>query len=171
MRLSLHLLLFFSVLALVRTQTTAKPLADPPFDPCYNYTVLDDSWRSTKNIHTSFDSYKTMCDSYVHWLGWYRLFINGQSVQMPDTCVDMWSCGTIVPLWLNGTHPTVEDGMVTRGVCGTADNNCCIIQSNPIRVKACPGGYYVYELDQWAYGCYVAYCADLHRECTCIHYI
>ncbi|XP_073775001.1 uncharacterized protein isoform X2 [Danio rerio] len=162
MRLSLllpHLLVFFSVLALIRTQTTAKPLADPPFDPCYNYTVLDDSWRSTKNIHTRSDPYKTMCDYFVHWLGWYRLFINGHSVQMPETCVNINSCGTNVPLWLGGRHPTVEDGEVTLDVCGSFDNICCPYPSYPIKVKACPGGYYVYKLVK-PVGCKLGYCAD-----------
>uniref|UniRef100_A0A8C2ASD1 NIDO domain-containing protein n=1 Tax=Cyprinus carpio TaxID=7962 RepID=A0A8C2ASD1_CYPCA len=100
-----------------------------------------------------------MCDTTVSWNGWYRLFIQGQSVHMPDTCVDMLSCGTHAPLWLNGGHPTVEDGVVTRDVCGHWSNNCCYFQSNPIKVKACPGGYYVYEFVRPS-ACSLAYCAD-----------
>ncbi|XP_059387418.1 LOW QUALITY PROTEIN: alpha-tectorin-like [Carassius carassius] len=127
----------------------------PPVDPCYNYNVLDDLWRSTNNQHSS----QIMCDYWVSWSGWYRLFIQGQSVQMPDTCVEEYSCGTYAPLWLNGGHPTVEDGVVTRDVCGHWDNNCCYVQSNPIKVKACPGGYYVYEFVSPT-TCNLAYCAD-----------
>ncbi|KAK2876100.1 hypothetical protein Q8A67_020196 [Cirrhinus molitorella] len=77
---------------------------------------------------------------------------------MPDTCVDQLSCGTHAPLWLNGAHPQIEDGVVTRDVCGHWWNNCCGFQSNPIRVKACPGGYFVYEFVR-AVNCYLAYCA------------
>ncbi|XP_073775004.1 uncharacterized protein isoform X2 [Danio rerio] len=160
MRLSLllaHLLVLFSVLALVRTQTTAKLLADPSYDPCNNYTVLNDSWRSTKNTYNSSLLY---CDQYVNWFGWYRLFINGQSAQMPDTCVAMYSCGAQGPLWLSGGHPTVQDGVVTRDVCAR-DTSCCNVKARPIRVKACPGGYYVYELVNPSIGCYNAYCADV----------
>ncbi|XP_039521317.1 uncharacterized protein LOC120474774 isoform X2 [Pimephales promelas] len=127
----------------------------PPVDPCYNYTILDDSWRATNNQHSS----QIMCDTWVSWNGWYRLFIQGQSVQMPDTCVDEYSCGTHAPLWLNGGHPTVEDGVVTRDVCGHWSNNCCYFQSNPIKVKACPGDYYVYEFVRPT-SCSLAYCAD-----------
>ncbi|KAL0179019.1 hypothetical protein M9458_024461, partial [Cirrhinus mrigala] len=58
---------------------------------------------------------------------------------MSDTCVPSYSCGTYVPLWLNGAHPTVKDGVVTRDVCGSWSNNCCYLQINPIKVKACPG--------------------------------
>uniref|UniRef100_A0A8C1X4M7 Si:ch73-181m17.1 n=1 Tax=Cyprinus carpio TaxID=7962 RepID=A0A8C1X4M7_CYPCA len=125
-----------------------------PFDPCYNYTVLDDSWRSTSNHHSS----SILCDVYVSWVGWYRLFIGGQSAQMPDTCVDKYSCSTHAPLWLNGQHPQVEDGVVTRNICGHWGNDCCYFQSNPIKVKACPGNYYVYEFVQPNF-CYGTYCA------------
>uniref|UniRef100_A0A673GTW6 ZP domain-containing protein n=1 Tax=Sinocyclocheilus rhinocerous TaxID=307959 RepID=A0A673GTW6_9TELE len=123
----------------------------PSVDPCYNYNVLDDLWRSTNNQHSS----QIMCDTWVSWNGWYRLFIQGQSVLMPDTCVDKLSCGTHAPLWLKRGHPTVEDGVVTRDVCGHWSNNCCYFQSNPIKVKACPGGPTI---------CYLAYCAGKYID-------
>ncbi|XP_043087042.1 uncharacterized protein LOC122333474 [Puntigrus tetrazona] len=136
-------------------QSITPPAIGPFFDPCYNYNVLDDSWRSTNNQFSS----QVMCDAWVSWNGWYRFYIQGQSVQMPDTCVEEFSCGTYAPLWLNGGHPTVEDGVVTRDVCGHWSNDCCFFQSNPIKVKACPGDYYVYELVSPS-TCYLAYCAD-----------
>ncbi|KAK2876093.1 hypothetical protein Q8A67_020189 [Cirrhinus molitorella] len=124
MRLSL--LVFISVLSV---------------NPCHSYTVLDNPWRSPDNRYPS--QYK--CDADVSWAGWYRFFIHGQNAQMPETCVDWKSCGTYIPMWLNGKHPTVEDGVVTRGVCGSHVYGCCLFPSKPIKVKACPGGYYVYE--------------------------
>ncbi|XP_073684045.1 dendrite extension defective protein 1-like [Garra rufa] len=133
-----------------------------PYDPCYNYTVLDDLRRATSNqLQSSYYAQytsKLLCDTNVNWVGWYRLFIQGQSVQMPDTCVDQLSCGTHAPLWLNGSHPQIEDGVVTRDVCGHWWNNCCGFRSNPIRVKACPGNYYVYEFVRPNF-CYGTYCA------------
>lgn len=102
-----------------------------------------------------------MCDTSVSWSGWYRLFLRGHSVQMPDTCVDDLSCGTHAPLWLNGPHPRIEEGVVTRAVCGNWFNNCCYFQSNPIQVKACPGNYYVYEFTRPSF-CYGTYCAGKH---------
>uniref|UniRef100_A0A9J7X1L8 Uncharacterized protein n=1 Tax=Cyprinus carpio carpio TaxID=630221 RepID=A0A9J7X1L8_CYPCA len=124
-------------------------------DPCYNYTVLDDSWRA---ITYTFSYY---CDINVIWRGWYRLFINGVSAHIADTCVAQYRCGTAVPLWIRGGHPTVEDGVVTRDVCGNASSNCCYNGSYPIKVKACPGNYYVYELVSPASPCHSAYCADV----------
>uniref|UniRef100_A0A8C2KN88 NIDO domain-containing protein n=1 Tax=Cyprinus carpio TaxID=7962 RepID=A0A8C2KN88_CYPCA len=128
--------------------------------------MLDDLRRATNNqLQSSYYAQytsKLLCDTDVNWVGWYRLFIRGQSVQMPDTCVDQLSCGTHAPLWLNGAHPRIEDGVVTRSVCGHWGNNCCGFQSNPIKVKACPGGYYVYEFVRPT-GCYLAYCADVRN--------
>uniref|UniRef100_A0A9J8BT86 UMOD/GP2/OIT3-like D8C domain-containing protein n=1 Tax=Cyprinus carpio carpio TaxID=630221 RepID=A0A9J8BT86_CYPCA len=114
----------------------------PSLDPCSNYTVLDEPWRATRNQSSVY----YMCDGCVTWSGWYRLFINGLNAQIPDTCVAQYSCGTDIPLWIRGGHPRVQDGVVTRDVCGHWNNDCCYNGSYPIKVKACPGNYYVYEL-------------------------
>ncbi|KAI7810610.1 putative EGF-like module-containing mucin-like hormone receptor-like 3 [Triplophysa rosa] len=108
--------------------------------PCYNYTVLNDSRRST-----SYSSSPSMCDRDVNWVGWYRLYLNGQNVRMPETCVPTYRCGTDVPLWLSDGHPKPEDGVVTRDVCGHWNNHCSYYRLLSIRVKACPDNYYVYE--------------------------
>ncbi len=123
-------------------------------DPCYNYTVLDNPWRAINNTYASVIS----CDQSVTWRGWYRLFINGLSAQIPDTCVAKYSCGTDIPLWIRGGHPTVEDGVVSQEVCGHWGSYCCYYGSYPIKVKACPGNYYVYELVGLTV-CNSAYCA------------
>ncbi|CAM4711958.1 unnamed protein product [Leuciscus chuanchicus] len=128
-------------------------------DPCFSYTELNDSWRATNNHQLAW------CDTAVNWHGWYRLFIQDQSAQMPDTCVATLSCGTYAPLWLNGGHPAVEDGVVTRAVCGNWLNNCCMFRSNPIKVKACPGNYYVYEFVS-PIACFLAYCAEVRNITT-----
>ncbi|XP_077057396.1 uncharacterized protein LOC143710318 [Siphateles boraxobius] len=149
------------IISIIFFLTVFFPLTALIFDPCYNYTILDNPWRATDNRYT----FNLMCDTNVNWVGWYRLFIQGQSVHMPDTCVDRLSCGTHSPLWINDTHPRVEDGVVTRGVCGHWSNDCCYFQSNPIKVKACPGNYYVYEFVAPIF-CYMAYCADRRNRCS-----
>ncbi|XP_067226371.1 uncharacterized protein [Chanodichthys erythropterus] len=117
----------------------AVSFSTPSVDPCYNYTSLDEPWRATDHYNLG------MCDSNVEWNGWYRLYYNGQNAQMPESCVNQFMCGTSDPLWLNGSHPQLEDGVVTRQVCLSSWNGCCNYTSHPIRVKACPGNYYVYE--------------------------
>ncbi|XP_037399199.1 adhesion G protein-coupled receptor E3-like [Pygocentrus nattereri] len=126
----------------------------PSYDPCNSYNFLDQPWRGTNETGGS------NCDSNFYWTGWYRLLYKGMSVRMPESCVNRSRCGTDVGLWLNGSHPQIEDGIITRGVCGSSGSDCCFYRSYPIRVKACPGNYYIYEFVGPNY-CYLAYCADI----------
>ncbi|XP_026206577.1 uncharacterized protein LOC113156004 isoform X2 [Anabas testudineus] len=125
-------------------------------DPCFHYTVLDQAWRATNTT----TSYKR-CDRNVKWNGWYRLFYNGKSIQMPERCVPVDKCGTNSPLWLAGPHPKRRDGIVTRNVCGHWKKDCCAFKSTPIQVKKCLGNYYVYKFTQPT-SCRLAYCADIN---------
>ncbi|KAA0724903.1 Oncoprotein-induced transcript 3 protein [Triplophysa tibetana] len=126
----------------------------PSVDPCDSYTSLDEPWRSTDHYYND----HVMCDYNVEWNGWYRLFINGQSAQMSESCVSQGMCGTYNPLYLRDPHPQLEDGVVTRHVCIAGLNGCCSSESNSIQVKACPGDYYVYEFVK-PLQC-AAYCAE-----------
>ncbi|XP_067219921.1 uncharacterized protein [Chanodichthys erythropterus] len=128
----------------------------PSIDPCFNYNSLDEPWRATNN---RYDSNNLRCDNFQS-SGWYRLFYNGQSVQMTESCVNQYMCGTYIPMWLNGSHPQLGDGVVTRQICGSAWTGCCNYKSLPIQVKACPGNYYVYEFVRPIF-C-GAYCASEH---------
>nr|XP_046233978.1 uncharacterized protein LOC124053061 [Scatophagus argus] len=125
-------------------------------DPCFHYTVLDQAWRATNTTTKN-----KKCDRHVKWIGWYRLFYKGESIQMPERCVPSNKCGTHAPLWLAGPHPKRRDGIVTRKVCGHWKKKCCAFRSTPIRVKKCLGNYYVYEFTQPS-ACYLAYCADIN---------
>lgn len=125
-------------------------------DPCYHYTVLDQAWRATNTT----TKYK-MCDRNFKWKGWYRLFYNGKSLQMPERCVPVNKCGTNSPLWLAGPHPKRRQGIVTRRVCGHWKKNCCAFRSTPIKVKKCRGNYFVYRFTKPT-SCYLAYCADIN---------
>ncbi|XP_036417470.1 uncharacterized protein LOC118801319 [Colossoma macropomum] len=128
----------------------------PSYDPCNNYTALDQPWRGTNETGL------WICDNDFNWNGWYRLLYNGMSVRMPESCVNKDRCGTYVTLFLNGSHPQIEDGIVTRAVCGNVGwGDCCYLRSTPIRVKACPGNYYVYEFVKPNF-CNAAYCADVN---------
>ncbi|XP_043083815.1 uncharacterized protein LOC122330659 [Puntigrus tetrazona] len=128
-----------TALAGITTTATAKSLTDP----CYKYSVVDDAW-SPGNQYPNSTQY--MCNNFVNFVGWYRLFINGQSARISDKCDFSQSCSFYSTLWLNGAHPNVGDGVVTLDVCAAMSNSCCYYQPTPIHVKACPGGYYVYEI-------------------------
>ncbi|KAI4884546.1 hypothetical protein NFI96_018703 [Prochilodus magdalenae] len=127
----------------------------PSYDPCNNYHSLDQPWRGTNATGLG------ICDHSFNWIGWYRLLYYGMNIRMPESCIYRSRCGTDISLWLNGSHPQIEDGIVTRGVCGSSGSDCCYYRSTPIRVKACPGDYYVYEFVRPTV-CNSAYCADVN---------
>ncbi len=85
------------------------------------------------------------CDRNYLVPGWYR-FQGAAGDGIPDRCVLSWRCGTVYPGWLNGAHPTVAEGVVTREVCYGGWDNCCPWK-NSIKVKNC-SSYYVYELQK-----------------------
>ena len=77
---------------------------------------------------------------------------------MPTSCVSKLRCGTHATGWMNGAHPTVAQGKVTRKVCYSWDSNCCN-WSNNIEVVNC-GQYYVYKLSPPSAGCTLRYCGS-----------
>ena len=121
-------------------------------DGCKNYTVLSEADRAQGNTVGN-DS----CDGDLV-TGWYR-FQGAAGDRMPDKCVLPYRCGTEYPSWLNGTHPTVAGGVVTRQVCYSWRQSCCYY-SNIIKVKNC-SSYSVYELQRplAKFGC-LRYCGN-----------
>ncbi|XP_031414129.1 pancreatic secretory granule membrane major glycoprotein GP2-like isoform X2 [Clupea harengus] len=135
---------------------TPQDVSPQESDPCHTYTELNDTWRANTNLDWSV----VRCDRDVQWQGWYRMFYQGTSVGMPESCVPTKRCSTNAPLWLNGLHPRQEEGIVTREVCGSYGGNCCYLKPPSIQVKACPGNYTVYKLVD-PLGCNLAYCTDV----------
>ena len=119
-------------------------------DGCTNYTVLSEADRAQGNAEPPHN--RNDGDLVT---GWYR-FQGAAGDQMPDKCVLMYRCGTGGPGWLNGTHPTVAEGVVTRQVCYNVDKGCCC-KNGIIKVKNC-SSYYVYELQRTPW--YSRYCGN-----------
>ncbi|CAH3115354.1 unnamed protein product, partial [Porites lobata] len=109
---------------------------------CLNYTFLNESNRARTFYSSSFSE---KCDSSLD--GWYR-FGGSAGDHMADSCIPRSHCGTDMPGWLNGSHPTVADGAVNRSVCFSAacplPDRCCYNSAN-ITVRNC-GGFFVYKL-------------------------
>ncbi|XP_053550226.1 uromodulin-like [Bombina bombina] len=120
-------------------------------DPCLNYTSLNEPWRSTANTAV----YPIHCDSDKY--GWHRFEGSGGS-RIPEVCVPENSCGTAAPMWLNGAHPMLGDGIVRKTSCAAWSGHCCNWSSD-IYIKACPGGYHVYKLSGTP-TCSLSYCTD-----------
>ncbi|XP_063284933.1 uromodulin-like [Pelobates fuscus] len=118
-------------------------------DPCFNYTLLNEPWRSATS------SVGSICD--IDKFGWHR-FTGSGGIRMPEFCVPQERCGTNAPLWLNGTHPLPSEGIVNYTACAHWNGDCCL-WSSFVQIKACPGGYHVYKLNGTPY-CSLAYCTD-----------
>ncbi|XP_051001080.1 uromodulin [Acomys russatus] len=118
-------------------------------DPCSVYETLTEYWRSTEY------GAGYSCDSGLQ--GWYR-FTGQGGVRMAETCVPVLRCNTAAPMWLNGSHPSSSEGIVSRTACAHWSGHCCL-WSTQVQVKACPGGYYVYNLTEPP-ECNLAYCTD-----------
>ncbi|KAK7467890.1 hypothetical protein BaRGS_00036865, partial [Batillaria attramentaria] len=135
-------------------------------DPCKAgaHRELSDIRRST-GFKTAFPEVP-LCDEDLK-PGWYR-FNNETGGKMPEHCVDKMSCGTVVPVWLNGTHPTVADGIVERKACahfdsGNPQGSSCCRHTVQIGVKNC-GNFFVYQLHPTP-SCPMAYCAGSKPPC------
>ncbi|XP_062892816.1 mucin-5AC-like [Mobula hypostoma] len=111
-------------------------------DPCVTHTVLDQSWRSTNCYHTECTSGQWMSDGNLE-VRWYRFNSSG-GWKIPETVVPQGHCSGETPGWLNGPHPNVGEGEVTRTVCFTVGEDTCY-WSLEIKVKNC-SGYFVYWL-------------------------
>ena len=85
-----------------------------------------------------------LCDNQLSE-GWYR-FVGAVGTKMPTTRVPAFRCGTNWSGWLNGAHPTVEDGEVLRMVCFSDRSTGCR-HTTDISVKNC-GSYFIYKHQQ-----------------------
>ncbi|XP_072347400.1 uncharacterized protein [Scyliorhinus torazame] len=120
-------------------------------DPCKNHTVLEQPWRSTNCANT--DCSSVQCDNNL-LTGWYRFNGPGGST-IPDQLVPVNHCSTSSPGWLNGVHPTLGDGEVTRKVCFHWNGDSCAWNVD-IKIKRC-SDYFVYYLKKPPF-CSLAYC-------------
>ena len=110
-------------------------------DPCYNYRNLSEANRQISYV-TPQDS--ELCDNSLP-KGWYR-FVGAAGTKMPTTRVPAYRCGTVWSGWLDGAHPAVEDGEVSRKVCFSDRPTGCRYKIN-ILVKNC-GSFYIYRFTQ-----------------------
>ena len=87
---------------------------------------------------------------------WYR-FTGAAGDRMPTSCAPKNRCGTHAPGWLDGSHPSVREGIVTRRVCYHWSSNCCNWK-NDIQIQNC-GAFYVYRLVKPPQ-CMLRYCGN-----------
>ncbi|XP_075140922.1 uromodulin-like [Leptodactylus fuscus] len=124
-------------------------------DPCFNYTILNEPTRSTSYYYNYYYYYEGRSDYYLN--GWYR-FMGSGGTQLADYCPTVGSCYTRSPMWLDGKHPDPSDGISDGTIC-TADIGICCRWTSNVKIKSCPGGFYVYKFSQPPFY-YSGYCTD-----------
>ncbi|XP_048579921.1 neurogenic locus notch homolog protein 1 isoform X13 [Nematostella vectensis] len=134
-------------------QAPSKPLE------CRSYKKLDTADRAAGRPRGNV----LKCDQKeILTKAWYR-FEGAAGSAMPTSLVPINRCGTHAPGWMEGSHPTVAEGIVTRKVCYHWSGKTCH-WNNAIRVRNC-GGFYVYELNRPPV-CHLRYCGNAEFE-TC----
>ena len=119
-------------------------------DPCTSYSSLTSGDRKT-----TYTSNSILCDRNLK-PGWYR-FQGAAGTRMPTSCPPKNRCNTHASGWLNGGHPTVADGKVSRQVCFHWGSNCCNFYTT-IEVRNC-GPFYVYHFSGTP-ACSLRYCGS-----------
>ncbi|XP_051816274.1 oncoprotein-induced transcript 3 protein isoform X2 [Acanthochromis polyacanthus] len=151
-------MMIFSVIAFLLQG--AQTVTGVALDPCSAYISLNEPWRNT-DYHVNQSSGVPLCDSHVSG-EWYR-FTGMAGDAMPTFCVSENHCGTHAPIWLNGSHPQLHEGIVSLPVCASFNDNCCQWNAS-VDVKACPGGYFVYRLPRPSV-CFHVYCGHFYDIC------
>ena len=120
------------------------PVLLPP--QCRKYIVLKEASR---NISYGYGKNNDGSKSKITGSSnqWYR-FQAPAGTKMPDDApsLDGKKCGTDLPGWLKGGHPTKAGQVVSRTVCFSYRNEKCYWGfSKSVKVTHC-GSYFVYQL-------------------------
>jgi len=159
------------------TQTTAfsaSPSTATPTSPpvilqpaCRGYHILD---SVTRHVGTRYDAavvssacgdycrdYKSSHSPSPDWrgAGWYR-YQGEAGTRIPTSPPGYGQCGTYWPGWMEGDHPTVGEGEVTRTVYWQFSSSNTKWKSTTVKVANC-GQFYVYHLTDTRRGA-SAYC-------------
>ena len=110
----------------------------PSFVECTNYTSLSSNDRKMTYGRVRYDQ----CDKNIG-PAWLR-FEGEAGTRMASSCPPRESCDASSPGWMNGDHPSVAEGQVTRQACFHTSKGTCGL-STDIKVRNC-GRYYVYYL-------------------------
>ncbi|XP_078610032.1 oncoprotein-induced transcript 3 protein-like isoform X2 [Branchiostoma floridae x Branchiostoma japonicum] len=151
-------ILLFEVAILFSSAAEGNPrsLDEQNADSCNSYQTLSEAWR---NVNHGVNS-PAECDRDMNG-EWYR-FMGAAGDRMPtQRPPSTHRCGTDAPMWLNGAHPSVADGVVSRQACAYYSNDHCH-WSATIQVKACSDGFYVYQLPSPPQ-CRLVYCGETDR--------
>ena len=133
---------------------------------CKHYNVLDSPARHFQTVDRKLCNGLNCCDKvgrrHVNsdWkgTGWYRVF-GSAGTKLVDSPVQAYSsCGTDYTGWLDGGHPTPDEGEVTRTVYFNTGSDTKYSPKN-VKVINCNNEFFVYYLLD-INGCHYAYCTE-----------
>ncbi|XP_061187077.1 von Willebrand factor D and EGF domain-containing protein-like [Saccostrea echinata] len=110
-------------------------------DPCSSYTLLRDQYKRSRG-NTLQPGDISISDNFLS-AGWYR-FESGAGNDMVTSAPSITQCGTVFPIWMQGSLPSDADGEVERTACIVGFMNTCE-KTLTIMVKNCRD-YRVYHL-------------------------
>ncbi|XP_061195273.1 von Willebrand factor D and EGF domain-containing protein-like [Saccostrea echinata] len=110
-------------------------------DPCTSYTLLSGQFKRSSG-YTLLSTDVAVSDNFLS-SKWYR-FDSGAGNDMVTSAPAMSQCGTVFPIWMQGTLPSDADGEVNRTVCIVGFISSCD-KTLTIKVKSC-GVFRVYYL-------------------------
>ncbi|XP_066930014.1 von Willebrand factor D and EGF domain-containing protein-like isoform X3 [Clytia hemisphaerica] len=157
----MRLILWFAFIYFISAQTLVEDTCQPHF--------LDASstiWQRSTGFSIEPEASGVRCDRQIK-TGWYRFKSPAGSI-MPEQCPNINSCGTTLPIWLNGSHPTEVNVSTSVPVCVVYPGNCCAHKYN-IDIKRCQDevqgeDYFVYNLPATP-GCPMSYCIGNETRC------
>lgn len=92
------------------------------------------------------------CDVFAIDTGqWYY-----SSIKMTEACPKLYGCGTKYPIWLKGTNPKPEEGLVERWACLREYDLCCLRKYRIVVVNC--GDTMAYCFNELPSGCHQRYC-------------
>ncbi|XP_069142549.1 uncharacterized protein [Argopecten irradians] len=129
------------------------------YDPCvYHVSLHQGKYRGTE---CEYKPGKAINDRYITNNLWYKVEGYSGPLSMATHPVDLTRCSTKLPIWMNGTHPSVGE-TVNRTACMRGLQSDCADTYN-IQVKNC-SSFNVYKL-QTTRGLEMAYCFGEGERC------
>ncbi|EDO37993.1 predicted protein [Nematostella vectensis] len=123
-------------------------------DQCSNYVNLNDDSRLSSRVTSSvYNDNANLNES-----NWYLFTGKTGYYRLPNKVVSRGRCGATAHCWMNGTHPTVQEGVVKRSVCFHGNSGVCQF-SVPVYVRNC-FSFFVYKLKKLVESWDARYCAD-----------
>ncbi|XP_062617367.1 mucin-2-like [Saccostrea cucullata] len=121
--------------------SSMKPTSTPvTVDPCVHYTNLTNIEKRFHTNQIQANSTSSLSDHSLVY-GWYGT----GKYDLLTSSARRYHCGTINPIWINGSVSLEEDGEVDRTACIVTNTDCGITIS--VKIRNC-GTHRVYQLRQ-----------------------